>query len=252
VTVPAGRRDSRAGTGNAFPSAVVRELLFVATLTSASPAAAQVGSSVSIFSDDRFRGYSLSEGRPVAILDLSYDAPNGLYGAISGSVVATRHDGLQPLGFQLNGGYAKRLSSGFTLDGGLVHSNYSAYSSRRTGRSYTEAYFGVAGKLLSSRIYVSPDYLKPGTWTIYGELDASLPVAKKLHLTGHIGMLAPLDRRGGGEIYRRELDWRLAVARDFGPVTVNVAWTGLRHGHDLYQYRSYGRRTLIFGITYVL
>src|SRR5436190_194451 len=65
-----------------------------AFLLTASPATAQAGVAVSIFSDDRFRGYSLSDGRPVGILDLSYDAANGLYGALSGSVVATRHDGL--------------------------------------------------------------------------------------------------------------------------------------------------------------
>ncbi len=33
-------------------------------------------------------------------------------------------------GLQLNGGYAKRLSSGLTVDVGIVHSNYSRYSSR--------------------------------------------------------------------------------------------------------------------------
>jgi len=90
-------------------------------LVSTSPAAAQVGTAVSVFSDDRFRGYTLSDSRPVGILDLSYDAQNGFYGALSGSIVATRHDGLQPLGLQLNGGYAKRLSSGLTVDTGIVH-----------------------------------------------------------------------------------------------------------------------------------
>jgi uncharacterized protein (TIGR02001 family) len=252
VTVPAGQRASRAATGSVFRFAAIQSVLFAA-LAFTSPAAAQVGTSISIFSDNRFRGYSLSNGRPVGILDLSYDAPNGFYAALSGSVVATRHDGLQPLGLQLNGGYAKRLSSGLTIDVGVVQSNYSRYSSRNAGKSYTEVYAGLAGKILSSRISLSPDYLKPDTWTLYGEVDANVPAGKKLRVAGHVGILAPLDRRGYyGESLRPELDWRLSLARDLGPVTLSVAWTGISRNRDLYQERSYGRRAVIFGITCAL
>jgi uncharacterized protein (TIGR02001 family) len=253
VTVPADQRASRAATGSVLRSAVIQSVLFAAALSFTSPAAAQVGTSVSIFSDDRFRGYSLSGGRPVGILDLSYDAPNGFYAALSGSVVATRHDGLQPLRLQLNGGYAKRLSSGLTIDVGVVHSNYSEYSSRNASKSYTEVYAGLAGGVLSSRISVSPDYLKPGAWTVYGEVDANVPAGKKLRVTGHVGILAPLDRRGySGDTLRPELDWRLGLARDIGPVTLSVAWTGISRNRDLYQERTYGREALIVGITYAL
>jgi uncharacterized protein (TIGR02001 family) len=253
VTVRADQRASRAATGNLRQSAAIHSILFAAALPFAAPAAAQVGTSVSIFSDDRFRGYSLSGGRPVGILDLSYDAPNGFYAALSGSVVATRHDRLQPLGVELNGGYAKRLSSGLTTDFGIVHSNYSRYSSRTADKSYTEVYAGLAGKVLSSRISVSPDYLKQGAWTVYGELDANVPARKKLRVSGHVGLLTPLDRRGySGETLRPELDWRLGLARDLGPVTLSVAWTGISRNRDLDQERSYGRQALILGVTWAL
>jgi uncharacterized protein (TIGR02001 family) len=250
VTVPADQHASRAATGNVRRSAALHTILFAAALPFASPVAAQVATSISIFSDDRFRGYSLSSGRPVGILDLSYDAPNGFYAALSGSAVATRHDGLQPLGVQLNGGYAKRLSSGLTFDLGIVHSNYSTYSSRNADKSYTEVYAGLAGKTLSSRISISPDYLKPGAWTVYGEVDATVPAGKKLRVAGHLGLLTPLDRRGySGDTLRPELDWRLGLARDLGPVTLTIAWTGISRNRDLDQERSYGRQALIFGIT---
>ena len=253
MTVPADQRASRAATGSVLQSAAIQSILFAAVLSFTAPAAAQVGTSVSVFSDDRFRGYSLSGGRPVGILDLSYDAPNGFYAALSATVVATRHDGLQPLGLQLNGGYAKRLSSGLTIDAGVVHSNYSPYSSRNAGKSYTEVYAGLAGKILSSRLSVSPDYLKPGAWSLYGEVDANVPTVKKLHVTGHVGILAPLNHRGYyDETLHPELDWRLGFARDLGPVTLSVAWTGISRNRDLYQERSYGRRALIVGITCAL
>jgi uncharacterized protein (TIGR02001 family) len=251
VTVRADQRASRAATGSVLQSAAIHSILFAAALPFASPAAAQVGTSISVFSDDRFRGYSLSGGHPVGILDLSYDAPNGFYAALSGSVVAT--GALQPLGLQLNGGYAKRLSSGLTVDVGVVHSNYSRYSSRNASKSYTEVYAGLAGKILSSRISLSSDYLKPGAWTLYGEVDANVPAGKKLRVTGHLGFLAPLDRRGySGDTLRPELDWRLGLARDVGPVSLSVAWTGISRNRDLYQERSYGRRALIVGITWAL
>jgi uncharacterized protein (TIGR02001 family) len=254
VTAPAGEPASRARTASFLAPAAVRPILFVAFVTIASPATAQVGAAISVFSDDRFRGYSLSDGRPAGILDLSYDAPSGFYGALSGSVVLSRNDSLQPLGLQLNGGYAKRLRSGLTLDLGIVHSNYSSFSSRGPGRSYTELYAGLGGKRVSSRIYVSPDYLRRGGWTLYSEVDANLPVARKLRISGHAGMLVQLNGRSNGEAYRPEFDWRLGLARDFGRLTVNVAWTGAGPDRDLYQRRSssYGRNALIAGVTFAL
>ncbi|MEP7129667.1 MAG: TorF family putative porin [Sphingomicrobium sp.] len=218
----------------------------------ASPAAAQVGAAISVLSDDRFRGYSLSDSRPTGNFDLSYDAPGGLYGAFSGIVVLTRHDGLQPLGLQLNGGYARRLSSGLTLDLGIVHSNYSSYSSRGRGQSYTELYAGLGGKILSSRIYVSPDYLKRGGWTLYSEVDANVPAGKTLRVSGQVGMLVQLEGRRNGEPYRPEFDWRLGFSRDFGRLTGTVAWTGTGPDHDLYQRRSYGRSAFVAGVTFAL
>ena len=90
----------------------------------AAPARAEVGATVSAFSDLRFRGYSLSEGSPVAILDLAVDDPSGLYADAAGMGVF-RNSGPAPLALQLTGGYAKRLKSGTTLDFGITHSTYS-------------------------------------------------------------------------------------------------------------------------------
>jgi uncharacterized protein (TIGR02001 family) len=252
VIVPAGQRASRARTGSFLRRLAVRSILFTAGLAFGAPVTAQIGTTVSVFSDDRFRGYSLSDSRPVGILDLSYDAPDGLYGAVSGSIVATRHRGLQPLALQLNGGYAKRLSSSLTLDFGIVHSAYSSYSTAPTGKSYTEAYVGVAGKILSSRISVSPDYFNRGAWTVYSEADASLPAGKQLHFTAHVGMLAALADRRTGESYRPQFDWRLGLARSLGRLSVSVALADTARGRDLDRQRSYRRPVLIVGLTYGL
>ncbi|NUR11231.1 MAG: hypothetical protein HOQ20_05200 [Bradyrhizobium sp.] len=213
-------------------------------------AAAQTSGAVSIFSDDRLRGYTISDGRPVGILDLSYDDPSGFYGTVSGSAVASHDDGPRPLGLVLNGGYAKRLNSGVTIDAGVSHSDYSKYSDRSAARSYTEAYVGVSGKWLTGRFYASPDYLKGGT--LYGELIATIPIADKLRLTGHGGFLVPLGRSHGAYSYRREVDWRIGVTRQFGPLSLEAAWTGVRPAQNLYRYGYHNHTALVLGLTYAL
>ena len=220
-------------------------LLASIALQSSPAAAAQVSGAVSIFSDDRYRGASLSDGRPVAILDLDYDAPNGLYGALSGKIVATRHDGLRPLGLVLNAGYAWRQSSGISIDAGVVHSIYSEYSSRIASRSFTEAYVGATGKFVSGRVYISPDYIRRGVSSLSGEVEGHVPLADKLRLTGDVGLLVPL----GGQSYRSQFDVRLGVVREFGPVSVQVAWTAVSPGNNIYSSAHYNRSALIVGIT---
>lgn len=220
-------------------------------LFSAAPATAQVGAAVSLFSDDRFRGYSLSDGRPVGIIDLSYDAPDGLYGAISSSGVATRHEGLEPLGLVLNAGYAKALKSGLTLDLGAIHSNFSHYSARASRRSYTEVYAGLSGKLLSGRIYVSPDYLRPGEPSTYGELETSVPLGARWRLTGHAGMLVPLRERSEYRSYSPQFDWRLGIVRELGRLSLQAAWTGTGSRRERDPYRGRGGNALIVGLSWV-
>lgn len=213
-----------------------------------SDAAAQTSAAVSIFSDDRLRGYSLSDGRPVGILDLSYDDPSGLYGTVSGSIVLSRDEGLQPLGLILNAGYAKRLPAGLTIDGGVTHSEYSRYSYRAATRSYTEVYAGLSGRLITGRIYVSPDYLRHGT--VYGEINGNLPLTTTLRLSGHVGLLIPL-RSSANDEYGRDVDWRIGIVRQFGPVSVQAAWTAVRPGEELDGHGSkQHRNALVLGLTY--
>lgn len=234
------------GKASSFRALFLSAAIFIPS----SPAAAQISAAGSIFTDDRYRGYTLSEGRPVGILDLYYDDPTGFYGTASGKLVASKREGVRPLGLVLNAGYAKRLSSGLTIDVGATHSAYSEYSDRAAARSYTEAYAGLSGKFLTARVYFSPDYLKGGT--VYGELNANAEIATKLSLSGHAGLLVPLGDSGHGYAYRREFDWRIGIARQFGPVTLQAAWTGVSPGQNLYRYGCHPREALVLGLTYAL
>ncbi|MEP6982278.1 MAG: TorF family putative porin [Sphingomicrobium sp.] len=228
---------------------VVLTVLFAISPT---PAEAQVGAVVSIFSDDRFRGISLSDGRPVGILDLSYDAPGGLYGAVSSSVVDTRGEGLKALGLVLNGGYATHFRSGLSADVGIVHSRYSHYSGVASGRAYTEVYAGLAGKLVGARLSISPNFLGAPRWTLHGEINGHIDLSTRLLLDGEIGFLVPLGSGGYQGGSRPRLDARVGIARQLGPVTLHATVTSHSGDADIYAGRGHGRTAVIVGISTVL
>lgn len=228
--------------GPSHCGAVLATILFC----SAAPAPAQVGAAVSIVSDDRFRGFSLSDGHPVGRLALSYDSPTGLYAAASGTLVGSAADGVRPLGLELDGGYAAQVSSGLTADGGIIHARYSRYSGLRSGLSYTEVYAGLEGKILSSRIYFSPRYLGRGA-TAYGELNAALPLGQGFTFQGHAGVFVPLYAysRGSRSLVRN--DWQLGLSRPAGRLIFHAALGG--GGPRQYYYRDYSAgHAVTFGV----
>jgi uncharacterized protein (TIGR02001 family) len=248
VTVPAAAAASRARSSCTRLAGHFAICLFGFW---AFPARAELGGTVSVFNDLRFRGYSLSDGRPVATLDFAYDDPSGFYADVSGTGVL-RHGGEPaPLGFQLNGGYAKQLKSGTTLDLGVIHSSYSHYSSGERGASYTELYAGISRGALSSRIYLSPHYFAPGVWTAYGEVNAAVSPARKWSIDGHVGMHVPL-RTPSGENYRKDFDWRIGVSRELGRLSLHAAWTDGTPGKDYYNGHNHSRSAVLIGANWVL
>jgi uncharacterized protein (TIGR02001 family) len=210
-----------------------------------------VGATASIFSDYRFRGYSLSERRPVGIFDFAYDDASGLYADASISGVLRRDGGPAPLGLQLSGGYARRLASGTTLDFGVTHSNYGHYSKGERAKSYTELYAGVSRGGLSSRIFVSPHYFESGRWTAYGEVNGNVSPAAKWTLDGHVGMLVSV-LRPSSERYSADFDWRIGVNRQLGRVSLHAAWSDGARGYDHYGGRAHSRSAVVVGASWAL
>ena len=226
---------------------LARIALFLIACAAAAPATAQVGLSASLVSDARFRGYSLSEGRPVASFDFAYDASSGLYlgGSLSG--VLLRDGEPAPFGVQVDAGYARRVSSGTTLDFGITHSNYSHYSGRQRGTSYTELFAGIARGGLSSRIFVSPHYFLPGRWTAYGEVDGHVSPADDWSIDGHVGALVDLRTPAHGPVNRPGVDWSAGVTRQLGRVALHASWSDGAPGRDFYNRRHHSRSALVFG-----
>ena len=217
-------------------------------MLTATPAAAEIGASASVWSESRLRGYSLSAGHPVGQLDLSYDDPSGFYAALSGSLVVSREYGIKPLGLEENVGFAKQLGSGPTLDLGIHNSNYSRYSKYDEARGYTEAYAGLIGKVVSAHVYVSPNYFRPDTWRGYGEVEAGIHPSRKLLLSAHAGVSVPLNHNQWW--YRTQYDWRIGAAQEVGPLTLHLDLSGGGPDKEYYDGQTHHRTALVAGASF--
>lgn len=217
-------------------------------MASSVPACAEVGATASIFSEARLRGISLSAGHPVGEISLSYDDPGGFYGTLSGSVVVSSEYGLRPLGLQEDIGYAKRLGDGPTIDVGLLNANYSRYTGYARSSGYTEVYAGLVGKVLSSHVYVSPNYFHSGAWAAYGEVEAGIQPMRKLRLTAHVGSLVSLDSTYASRV---QYDWQISATREVGPLSLHATFSDGGPGRDFYEDGWHRRRALVVGATCV-
>lgn len=216
----------------------------------ATPACAQLGGSISFQTDDYFRGYSLSEGRPVATLNLSYDAPSGLYGTGTVTAVATRQSGIKLLGFQENVGFARRIAAGPIIDVGFTNASYSEYYSGGRDADYREVYAGLITDHIATHLHYAPHYFRGGISTLYVEADGVLHPLRLWRLTGHIGVLKQLD--GPHMRYDRHphYDWRLGLGRRVGPFDLQLAWADGAPGPDYYAGERHRRGAITFAISY--
>ena len=208
----------------------------LAAFAAASPAWAQLSGSAALVSDYSVRGMTLSQGRPEPQLRLDYDASAGWYAGALASGVDLPDSGarLQLLSY---GGYAQRLPSGLTWEGGVLNATFTGDSEYR----YHEFYAGLTREGLNARLYYSPAYYGQGK-TVYAELNGAWPLQGRLTLSGHLGLLHPFG--GGGDEARHRIDGRLALGVDIGRVNLQIAVVAAAPaGHE-------AARKLAVGATY--
>lgn len=220
----------------------------IGAVLTAAPASAQPTVTLSVTNDYRLRGYTLSEGRPAAALDLSYDHSSGLYLGISAIGVLAEGAEPRPLGLQESFGYARRLPSGLTIDAGITNANYTHYAIGRQATRYTEVYLGLLGRGLSSHIFYSPHYLYSGLHSIYGEVDGVLRPADHWRVNWHVGaQRLRSDRYHYAHTYA---DWRLGLTREFGRTQAQIAVSRGGRGPRPPAERDYGRTAIVATLTH--
>jgi uncharacterized protein (TIGR02001 family) len=148
---------------------------------------AQLGGSVGVDSDYRYRGVSLNASRPSPRLAISYDAPERWYAGASATRVALTRVNTQ---VQWSGyaGLTLPSSDDRNFEIGLQGSHFSGVS----GYDFAEAYAGVLAEHWSARLYYAPKYYGRRTQAAYLELNAYPPIDRQARLFAHVGALVPL------------------------------------------------------------
>jgi uncharacterized protein (TIGR02001 family) len=191
----------------------------------AAPARAQVAISASADSDYRLRGVSISDGRPTVSATVAYDHSSGAYGGLTVVAVATRHSGVQALGYDAYAGYAHRVSPDLSLEIGIVNSDVAVYLDHRYSANYTEIYAGLAHGNISAHIYFSPHYIIGGASTVYAELDGAFRPIDRWRVFGHAGILTILGAPDQSTMGRERFDVRAGIAREFKHCELRLTWT---------------------------
>ena len=192
------------------------------------PAQAQLSGSLTVASDVRLRGFSLTERRPAISLSGAYDDRSGLYAG--GSLIAHDPEGRSArlLGHTEYLGYAVRAESGLSWDVGVANVDLTLYRDQKYPLRYGQLYLGVARDSLSARLSLSPNFPRKGVSTAYLDLNGVVRPAEDWRIAGHLGVMR---RLGGapGDGRRDRYDLRLGVTRSFNNVEIQAAWTGMAH-----------------------
>jgi len=230
------------------PRRATRLLLGSILFLSAAPASAEVGATLTLASQERFRGYSVSNGYPAAILSLSYDDASGPY--IEGSVMVAGNlsDGAERSRFEGNAGYAVRIENGPTLDAGIVHAEYSGYRIYGRQAVLTELYAGVIAGRVQAHLHYSPTYFQRGVATFYVDVDGSTPLSRRVRLSGHYGMLFQLDGQHE-QAGTRMGDWRIGVSTDVSRLSFDLALASGSDKRSFYGVVKSGGTALLFSVS---
>jgi len=225
-----------------------RPLLAFALALSAGSARAEIGASLTLASQDRFRGYSVSDGYPAGTMSLSYDDAGGAYFEASVTGAGTLSRGVHRYRFEENAGYALRMVAGPTVDIGVVHADYSGYRIYGKKAVYTEFYAGLIAGRFATHLHYAPDYFQRGVATLYGDVDGSLVLAPHLRATAHVGLLRQLKgpREQAGRLTH---DWNVGAVTDVGHLSFQLTLVSGATKRSFYGDADHGGTTIILAAT---
>ena len=218
--------------------------LCLCVLLASGAAQAQLGASVAIESDNRFRGVSLSDGQPGLRISASYDHDSGLFAGAAATRVEFmpgRHS-VQLLGYA---GAVVRAAPGLNVELGATSSTFSG----NTRYDYSEFFAGSSGERWSLRAYYAPDYFGFGQATVYAEFDANTPLNPRLRAFGHVGALTSLAGTAVDGQRRTRTDTRIGLGLGVAEsVDLQLAWvTASRGGPYVVEYDT-RRSTIVLSL----
>jgi uncharacterized protein (TIGR02001 family) len=163
----------------------MRCILLLAACLACQGLYAQASGSLSLASDYRYRGVSLSGDQPAVQGELDMDFAGGAYAGLFASKVRLYDGPSSQLQASAFAGYAQRIGAGWSVDGGA---SYAAFSGEREV-DYAELHAGVSTQGLEGRLSISPNYFGQSLRTWYAELNGSQALFDPLRLVWHAGEL---------------------------------------------------------------
>ena len=207
---------------------------------------AQISGSLTLVSDYRFRGVSLSHNRPAAQLGAVYDDARGWYAGAFASTVQLADPSNRELQAITFVGYVWRFPSGLSSE---VGADYSAFTGAH-GYSYPEVYWGIASENVSGRLYYAPRYFAQDSDAIYGEVNAAQPLFDRVRLLAHAGVLRNSSENVyTGRAVHHVFDARVGVGADFDQFSVQLSWVGISSASAGYPVTgSSGRNAVVLSL----
>jgi uncharacterized protein (TIGR02001 family) len=195
-------------------------------------ARAQLSGHISVLSDYRYRGESLSDGKPAVQAGLDYQHSSGIFiGALATTVDLDPE--VSGVGAQLYGGYARALSQRLSWEVGMVTYVF-PHPQTEPGYSYTEAFIGINWQNAGVRLYYSDNYFGAGGSAGYVELNATQPISSRVRLLEHLGYLQQGKPRSAGASQDRSLiDAQLGVGITVAGFQVELSVIGTSDPHGM-------------------
>ena len=199
------------------------------------PSTITVTGNVTLVSDYRFRGVSLSGGDPAVQGGVTATHDSGFYvGAWGSSIDDGGTDFYGDVELDLYGGWSGKLSEGIGLDAGLL---YYAYPSNAKGvdAEYFEPYATLSGELGPVQAKLGVNYawgqkaLADDSLYVHTELSTGIPTTP-LTVSAHLGYtdgsLAPTLLAGTGD--GTAFDWSVGASYTLlGSLTAGVSYVGV-------------------------
>jgi uncharacterized protein (TIGR02001 family) len=208
---------------------VARSHAVALALFVAGPACAQVSGSVTLLSDDVYRGQSLSDGKPNAQLALAWDRGDGWYaGVLLSRVRFADPDSRVRLRAVPYVGHVRVLRPGLSAEAGVQYNRFSPSGHY----DFAEFYVGLSGERLRTRLSWMPQYFgQTAAW--YAEINGDHPLRGRLRAVGHVGAL---QLRHPGGYSQRTNSWRTdaaaGLAIDLAGFEAQATWNKSGGGYD--------------------
>lgn len=206
-------------------------------------ARADMGGTVSLQSDARFRGETFSKERPQAQLSLAWDGREGWYGGAQLSRVKFVMD--HSAWYEGYAGRIVSLTPTLDAEAGVMLHAFPAVSDY----NFHEVYVGLLAERWSLRLHSSPNYFGAGERSLYASLQARWPLAAHWRIVTTLGALWGQPGRYTGRQDRLRLDGRVGLAWQQDAWSAQLAAVTVGRGGPYTWTDTAHRSALVFSVS---